>query len=240
MKKVIGFVAVCLLLSFPALAQERGGAQGGGARGGAGAQRGGGGQPARGAEVGGGHIPPRGPAPQTSRAPERAPAESNRAGAAAPGQRPSEGSTRGSGAPAERPPVTANRGRAPENGRSRNFAEQPGHPNAPHVDARTDRWVGHDTGKDDRNYHLDRPWEHGHFPGAFGPTHVYRLRGGSRDRFDFDGYFFSVAPADYDYCNDWLWDTDDVVLYADPDHVGWYLAYNVRLGTYVHVQFLGS
>jgi hypothetical protein len=249
MKKLVGFLAVSLLFSLPVFTQQRGEAQRGAA------PRGGGGQRTSGAPVGGGHIPARGPAPSPARAPERAPVVPKRGGpspaerppvasnrgSTPPAERPPDGSNRGGSPPAERPPDRSNRGGTPPaNSQPRNFAEQPGHPNAPHVDARTDRWVGHDTGRNDANYHLDRPWEHGHFPGAFGATHVYRLRGGSRERFGFDGFFFSIAPADYAYCNDWLWDSDDIVVYADPDHIGWYLAYNVRLGTYVHVEFLGS
>ena len=107
------------------------------------------------------------------------------------------------------------------------------------MDAKTDRWVGHDNGKNNARYHLDHPWEHGHFPGTIGARHVYRLSGGNRERFGFDGFFFSVAPEDYDYCGDWNWGSDDIVVYADPDDAGWYLAYNVRLGTYVHVEYLG-
>ena len=234
MRKLIGFLAVSLVFSLPVFAQQRGEAQRGAA------PRAGGGQRTSGAPVGGGHIPARGPAPSPARAPERAPVVPKRGGPS-PAERAPEASNRGGTPQAERPAGASNRGgTAPTNNPPRNFAEQPGHPNAPHVDARTDRWVGHDTGRNDANYHLDRPWEHGHFPGAFGPTHVYRLGGGSRERFGFDGFFFSIAPADYAYCNDWLWDSDDIVVYADPDHIGWYLGYNVRLGTYVHVEFLGS
>ena len=64
---------------------------------------------------------------------------------------------------------------------------------------------------------------------------MWHLGGGSRERFGFNGFFFSVAPAEYGYCNDWDWNNDQVVIYDDPDHVGWNLAFNVRLGTYIYV-----
>jgi hypothetical protein len=120
------------------------------------------------------------------------------------------------------------------------YRDQPSHPEIPHVHPQGDQWVGHTTGRNDPRYRVSQPWAHGHFTGGFGPRYVYRLGGGSTERFAIDGNYFSVAPADDELASDWDWNNDNIVLYADPDHDGFYLAYNSRLGTYAHVEYLGG
>ena len=134
-------------------------------------------------------------------------------------------------------PIPA-RGPSPA-GSAHGVARERGKGDARSVD-RHGNWLGHDSGRLDPHYHLDHPWQHGRFSGGFGPRHVFRLGGGGRERFWFDGFYFSVAPYDYPFVEGWLWNSDQVVIYEDPDHDGWYLAYNPRLRTYVHVEFLGD
>ncbi len=90
---------------------------------------------------GAGHIPTHGPPPakvqpQAAAHPQETP-------------RPQE---------APRPPQQAARG-------AHGFVDKPGHTDAPHVHP-NNQWVGHDSGKNDPRYHLDRPLNMGGSPAA--------------------------------------------------------------------------
>lgn len=139
------------------------------------------------------------------------------------------------------PASTPSRGRAPAAAsENRISVDKRGHPEVPHVHARNDQWVGHNSGSSDAHYHVDQAWAHGRFNGGFGPQHVFVLGGGNRERFWFGNFYWNVAPYDYNIVAGWNWAGDQMVIYEDPDHDGWYLAYNPRLGTYAHVEYLGG
>lgn len=143
----------------------------------------------------------------------------------------------------------ANQGRippAPPRAQGQQYKREEEHPingsvdHTPHVN--NDHWYGHDD-PGDKRYHADRPFEHGHFV-RLGPTYRYSILRIDRDhhRFWFPGGFdFQVASWDWALCADWCWDCgDDFVVYEDPDHIGWYLLYNIHTGIYVHVLYMGA
>ncbi len=140
----------------------------------------------------------------------------------------------GGGAPQPAPPQA--RGGEPQGGRPEagGGAPKQGPPAArPHVEG--EQWVQHE-----RVPHIDHPFPHGQFRLGFGASHVFHIEGGNRERFWFNGNYFEVVPADWPYVADWIWNGDPIAIYQDPDDPGYYLAYNGRLGTYVHVIYLGT
>jgi hypothetical protein len=169
------------------------------------------------AAVGGGHIPARGPVPAK--------------------------------------PCTPAQASTPTAFTVNNFmvVDEKGHPNVPHVDAKNDKWVGDDTCANDPHYHLDHPWARGRFTGGFGPQHVFALSfdklppgvaewlAGGLDRASFASSYWNVAAYNlYDIAGRWKFNGDQVAIYQDPVHVGWYLAYSPQSGTYAHVEYLGK
>ena len=67
-----------------------------------------------------------------------------------------------------------------------------------------------------------------HLTAGFGPSHVWRLGAVARPA-RFGGFYFGVAPYHFGYLIGWLWNSDEIVIYEDPDHPGCYLAYSPRL-----------
>jgi hypothetical protein len=109
----------------------------------------------------------------------------------------------------------------------------------PHVNH--DRWYGHDR-PDDPRFHQAQPFPHGRFADV-GPSHRFGISRFDRanHRFWLGSSAFLIAPWDWALAADWCWDCngDDFVVYDDPDHVGWYLLYNIHTGGYIHVQYGG-
>ena len=109
----------------------------------------------------------------------------------------------------------------------------------PHVSH--NEWYGHDR-PDDPRFHLDHPYPYGRFT-RLGSQYRYTVVrvDPSLHRFWLPGGFvFEVAAFEWALAADWCWTCgDDFVIYADPDHIGWYLLYNIHTGLYVHAVYMG-
>ena len=109
----------------------------------------------------------------------------------------------------------------------------------PHVS--NGHWYGHDK-PNDKRFQVDHPFEHGHLE-HLGPSYRYKVERFDANRHIFwfpGGFSFQIASWDWPVAADWCWncDSDDFVVYQDPDHDGWYLLYNIHTGGYVHVMYM--
>ena len=152
------------------------------------------------------------------------------------------------GHPTRANPPRANQGVIPPAPQARGDPNEPrqaehlatGHVNdTPH--GSHNQWFGHE-GRADARFHVDRPFAHGRFA-PLGPGYrhsILRVDAHLHRLWIPGGAFFDVAVWDWPLCADWCWDCgDDFVVYTDPDHLGWYLLYNVHTGVYVHCQYMG-
>lgn len=117
---------------------------------------------------------------------------------------------------------------------------EPGRPLSAVPYVRNNVWYGH-AAPNDARFPLAHPFQAGRF-GLTGPTHLYtvsRTDLGAR-RVWLPGGGFEIADWDWAVTAPWCWTCDDFVVYDDPDHPGWYLLYDVRLGEYVHATYLGA
>lgn len=72
--------------------------------------------------------------------------------------------------------------------------------------------------------------------------HAYicrRMDRGTRLIVLYDNSNWVVAPYDLERTRDWEWDHDNVYVYDDQRHPGWYLLVNARLKRSIHVEFSG-
>jgi Ni/Co efflux regulator RcnB len=124
-------------------------------------------------------------------------------------------------------------------------------------DDRHDRDDHHDNGKhkgwdNPHNPHYDhwdydharvtpgRAYPRGHYPDVRHKYVAVRIDYPSRRVMLYDRSTWVVADYDIPRCRDWAWDRDEVYVYDDDHHPGWYLLFNARLGRYVHVEYFGG
>jgi hypothetical protein len=107
-------------------------------------------------------------------------------------------------------------------------------------------WYKHGDRDDYRDWDYDhervrpgRAYPHGRYEHVREVYVARRFDSRTRHIFLYDNSDWVVASYDVDRCRDWQWERDQVYVYDDDHHPGWYLLFNARLGRYVHVEYFG-